>query len=55
MSECCISLLLKVVIVSKGLCWALGMSSHLVVVMDTQEYDGCGHRLDLLMCNVYNM
>jgi pre-mRNA-splicing helicase BRR2 len=37
---------MKVVVVSKGLCWALGMSSHLVVVMDTQDYDGRGHRLD---------
>jgi pre-mRNA-splicing helicase BRR2 len=34
----------QVVVVSKGLCWALGMSSHLVVVMDTQDYDGRGHR-----------
>ena len=35
---------IQLLVVSRSLCWGLGVSSHLVVVMDTQFYDGRGHR-----------
>ena len=39
----------QVLVASRNLCWGMAVSSHLVVVMDTQYYDGRGHRLILLM------
>ena len=35
---------IQVLVVSRSLCWGLVVSTHLVVVMDTQFYDGRGHR-----------
>ncbi|XP_019848948.1 PREDICTED: U5 small nuclear ribonucleoprotein 200 kDa helicase-like [Amphimedon queenslandica] len=35
---------IQVLVASRNLCWGMGLSSHLVVVMDTQYYDGRGHR-----------
>ena len=35
---------IQVLVASRNLCWGMGVSSHLVVVMDTQYYDGRGHR-----------
>lgn len=35
---------IQLLVVSKSLCWGLTVSSHLVVIMDTQFYDGRGHR-----------
>lgn len=34
----------QVIVVSRNLCWGMGVNAHLVVVMDTQYYDGRGHR-----------
>ena len=34
----------QVVVVSRSLCWGMGVNAHLVVIMDTQYYDGRGHR-----------
>lgn len=34
----------QVMVVSRNLCWGINISAHLVVVMDTQFYDGRGHR-----------
>lgn len=34
---------IQVVVVSRQLCWALSLAAHLVVVMDTQYYDGRHH------------
>lgn len=33
----------QVAVVSRNLCWALNISSHLVVIMDTQFYNGRIH------------
>eukprot|EP00118_Oscarella_pearsei_P003355 m.13994 g.13994 ORF g.13994 m.13994 type:complete len:2136 (+) comp25397_c0_seq1:78-6485(+) len=47
---------IQVVVVSAGLCWALGMSAYLVVVMDTQYYDGRGHRyVDYSLTDILRM
>jgi len=35
---------IQVMVVSRSLCWAVVAKAHLVVVMDTQYYDGRGHR-----------
>ena len=35
---------IQVLVVSRNLCWGLAVNAHLVVVMDTQFYDGRGHR-----------
>ena len=35
---------IQVMVVSRSLCWAIVAKAHLVVVMDTQYYDGRGHR-----------
>ena len=35
---------IQLLVVSRNLCWGLGVSAHLVVIMDTQFYDGRGHR-----------
>ena len=35
---------IQILVVSRNLCWGLTVSAHLVVVMDTQFYDGRGHR-----------
>ena len=34
---------IQVVVVSRQLCWALNLAAYLVVVMDTQYYDGRHH------------
>ena len=34
----------QVMVVSRNLCWGINISAHLVVVMDTQFYDGRTHR-----------
>ena len=34
----------QVLVVSRSLCWGMSVSAHLVVIMDTQFYDGRGHR-----------
>lgn len=34
---------LQVLVVSRSLCWSLSVHSHLVVIMDTQYYDGKTH------------
>ncbi|CAN8000338.1 unnamed protein product [Ixodes hexagonus] len=34
---------IQVVVVSRSLCWALALSAHLVIVMDTQFYNGKVH------------
>ena len=34
----------QVLVASRNLCWGMSVSSHLLVVMDTQYYDGRGHR-----------
>ena len=34
----------QVLVASRNLCWGMSASAHLVVVMDTQYYDGRGHR-----------
>ena len=36
----------QVVVVSRQLAWGLSLSSHLVVVMDTQYYNGKVHSYD---------
>lgn len=35
---------IQLLVVSRSLCWGLGVSAHLAVIMDTQFYDGRGHR-----------
>jgi len=35
---------IQILVVSRSLCWGLAVNAHLVVVMDTQFYDGRGHR-----------
>lgn len=35
---------LQVLVASRNLCWGMAVAAHLVVVMDTQYYDGRGHR-----------
>ena len=35
---------IQVLVVSRNLCWGLVVSANLVIVMDTQFYDGRGHR-----------
>ena len=30
--------------VSRNLCWGMSINSHLTIIMDTQYYDGRGHR-----------
>lgn len=34
---------IQVVVVSRSLCWALSLSAHLVIIMDTQYYNGKIH------------
>jgi len=34
----------QVLVVSRSLCWGMSVNAHLVVIMDTQYYDGRGHR-----------
>ncbi|CAI8023511.1 U5 small nuclear ribonucleoprotein 200 kDa helicase [Geodia barretti] len=34
----------QVIVVSRNLCWGMSINSHLTVIMDTQYYDGRGHR-----------
>lgn len=34
---------IQVVIVSRNLAWAINMSAHLVIIMDTQFYEGKIH------------
>ena len=34
----------QVMVVSRSLCWGMATSAHMVIVMDTQYYDGRGHR-----------
>ncbi len=34
----------QVLVSSRNLCWGMSVSSHLLIVMDTQYYDGRGHR-----------
>lgn len=34
----------QILVASRNLCWGMTVSAHLVVVMDTQYYDGRGHR-----------
>lgn len=36
---------IQVVVVTRSLCWALSVTSHLVIIMDTQFYDGKTHAL----------
>jgi pre-mRNA-splicing helicase BRR2 len=33
----------QVVVVSRNLCWAISVNAHLVVIMDTQYYEGKIH------------
>lgn len=35
---------IQVLVTSRNLCWGIGVAAHLVVIMDTQYYDGRGHR-----------
>ena len=35
---------IQVMVVSRSLCWETTTKAHLVVIMDTQYYDGRGHR-----------
>lgn len=35
---------IQVVVVARDLCWGLSLASHLVVIMDTQHFDGQEHR-----------
>ena len=35
---------IQVMVVSHSLCWEITTKAHLVVIMDTQYYDGRGHR-----------
>ena len=37
---------IQVIVVSRSLCWGITAKAHLVIVMDTQYYDGRGHRWD---------
>ena len=39
---------LQVLVVSRSLCWGMSVNAHLVVIMDTQYYDGRGHRFEQL-------
>lgn len=34
----------QVLVVSRSLCWGMNTNAHLAVIMDTQYYDGRGHR-----------
>ena len=34
---------IQVVVVSRNLAWAINMSAHLVIIMDTQFYEGKIH------------
>ena len=34
---------IQVVVVSRSLCWAVTAPAHLVVILDTQHYDGKQH------------
>ena len=34
---------IQVVVVTKNLCWSINVFSYLVVIMDTQYYDGKTH------------
>jgi pre-mRNA-splicing helicase BRR2 len=34
----------QVIVVSRNLCWGMSINSHLTIIMDTQYYDGRGHR-----------
>jgi pre-mRNA-splicing helicase BRR2 len=38
---------IQIVVVSRNLCWALTMATHLVIVMDTQYYNGKKQNTDL--------
>lgn len=40
---------IQVVVVTRSLCWALSITSHLVIIMDTQFYDGKTHALVLII------
>lgn len=40
---------IQVVVVTRSLCWALSITSHLVIIMDTQFYDGKTHALVLIL------
>lgn len=37
---------IQVIVVSRTLCWALSKHAHLVVIMDTQSYNGQQHMYD---------
>jgi len=39
----------QVLVVSRSLCWGMSVNAHLVVIMDTQYYDGRGHRFEQLL------
>ena len=34
---------IQVLVVSKDLCWSLNVKAHLVIIMDTQSYNGKVH------------
>lgn len=36
----------QIIVVSRTLCWALSKHAHLVVIMDTQSYNGQQHMYD---------
>ncbi|XP_065882563.1 U5 small nuclear ribonucleoprotein 200 kDa helicase-like [Dysidea avara] len=47
---------IQVMVVSRSLCWAIVAKAHLVVVMDTQYYDGRGHRyVDYAVTDILQM
>lgn len=50
---------IQVVVVTRSLCWALSITSHLVIIMDTQFYDGKTHALVLIflkfLFEIYNL
>lgn len=43
----------QVLVSSRSLCWGMNAFAHLVVVMDTQYYDGRGHRYVLYYSRYY--
>ena len=46
----------QVLVVVHSFCWGLSLSAHLVVLMDTQHYDGAEHRyVDYPITNVLQM
>lgn len=34
---------IQVMVITRNLCWSLSVFSHLVIIMDTQYYDGKTH------------